>query len=298
MHAWQIIGIAIGTAMISGIVLTLLLATMAALLFRQVQRRRTVIAEYEAPKQLSAAELGYLIDATFGSNELLATLAQLQIKGALTLVPRGSSDFMVHLAADAKPPVDDGEASVLGYLQSLPTNQISWTSLRSALSATVGPQADFESSVLQSLAAKGFLRSTYFGELLFGDVVARVSALILAIVCIVPLYHFDAAASSSFAGLDEGIVHMVLWLAVLPLWFLWELYLSLARYLYRMHDGVPTRATPLLHALWPDVAGYRLFLKETAFVRLQHDTNAFDPAMPYCVALGLDPGFIKSLTAL
>jgi hypothetical protein len=73
------------------------------------------------------------------------------------------------------------------------------------------------------------------------------------------------------------------------------MYANLLAYIYINRNGVPEGATDKLRTVWPDVAGYQLFLKETEYVRLQHDSNPRDPSMAYCLALGLDPGFIQSL---
>src|SRR6185369_10292857 len=86
-----------------GVVLARLLAWVSATAQqRLLNERHTVIAEYDAPKQLTPAELGYIIDARFGSNELLATIAQLYAKGAVKLQALDGGDFQITVINDDK----------------------------------------------------------------------------------------------------------------------------------------------------------------------------------------------------
>lgn len=286
-----------------GVLLAWLAAKVSALAEgRRLSARHTVIAEYDAPSQLSAAELGYIIDATFGTNELLATIAQLYAKGAVQLRQLDGGDFLITPSKEDAGAVDDAEASVLGYLRGLPEAKVAWSQLKSVVSDVAGEQADFADAVLGSLVAKGLLYSGALSGMLLRR---RLISLALATACTVavgmPLYlwgHLQVTTTglnSGFAGLDSGVA-MLLFIPLLAVvWFIWFVYANLLIYIYTRRDGIPTGATEQLQMLWPDVAGFRLFLQETEYVRLQHDRNARDPSMAYCLALGLDPGFIRSL---
>jgi hypothetical protein len=221
----------------------------------------------------------------------------------LTTLPAG--DFSIRLSpTDEKLQIDDGESAVLGYLRSLPDGEVRWSELSSVISDTAGAQADFEDAVLESLVVKGLLqRGALAGLLLRKRLASAIVALAATVAIILPLriqaHHaaMTTGLSSGYASIDDDTNLLVMGVATSVVWLLSFMYVNLLAYVYLHRDGVPTGATEELAGLWPDVAGFKLFLKETEFVRLQHDLNPRDPAMAYCLALGLDPGFIDSLPA-
>ncbi len=300
--AW--IGVGVGLACL-GVLLARLLAWLTASSQRQLLvQRHTVIAEYDAPKLLSPAELGYIIDASFGTDELLATLASLYAKGAVTLQATARDDFTITVINDdTKRDVDDGEAMLLGYLRTMLRSQTTWGKLSSLVSDAAGPKADFQAAILQSLVTKRFLlENALTGVLLRKRLVAMIIATLGSLAVLMPVYHWGHVGIDStnlapgFAGIDRGVAVLVLIPLAVIVWLGWFMYANLLAYVYSQRDGVPTGATKDLRDLWPDVAGFQLFLEETEYVRLQHDPNPTDLAMPYCLALGLDPGFIASLS--
>ena len=128
-----------------------------------------------------------------------------------------------------------------------------------------------------------------------------VLATIISLGTIVPLYLWGSVETSTtglnggFETLDKQISLLALIPAAIIIWLVFFIYANLAVYLYVHRAGMPVGATSQLKDIWPDVAGYKLFLQETEYVRLQSDQDSRDPAMAYCLALGLDPGFISSL---
>jgi hypothetical protein len=152
------------------------------------------------------------------------------------------------------------------------------------------------------LLCKGLLGRRAVNAILFRKrFIAAVVALLGTAVVTAPLYGWGRAGLSNtglnagFSGIDRGVALMLLVPIVALVWLVWFMYINLLAYVYLHRSGIPLGATDKLRALWPDVAGFQLFLQETEFVRLQHDRNPLDPSMAYCLALGLDPGFIRSL---
>lgn len=263
----------------------------------------TVIAEYDAPDLLSPAELGYIIDATFGTNELLATIARLYSKSAVILKSLSDHDFSITAVNDdSERQVDDVEAALLGYMRTTLRSETTWSKLSSMLSDVAGPQADFEDSTLQGLVTDGLLYENVFRVVLLRK---RAMAFAVATLCslavLVPMYVWgirnvdSTSMSSGYTGIDRGVSLLLFIPVAVAVWLVWFTYANLLAYIYINRNGVPVSSTDKLRAVWPDVAGFRLFLKETEYVRLQHDSNPRDPSMAYCLALGLDPGFIRSL---
>jgi hypothetical protein len=286
-----------------------LLARLVAKIRSTVADRRkyatkTVIAEYTAPQCLSAAELGYIVDGIFGANELLATIATLYAKDAIAITPRKHDLTITAKELGNNPPLDDQESTLLGYLASMPERQLRWSQLPDIFSEITGMQPDCEAAVVDSLAGKGLLSRHGYRQMLFhkrfvSGFLAGVSTIAIALPLFVWIHNTFRAENVSmgegFAALDFDVSLLITGLAVLAVGGAWYMYWNLLIYLYMQRDGMPMGATKQLQSLWPEVAGFQLFVRETEYVRLQHDQNSRDPALPYCLALGLDPGFERSL---
>lgn len=291
--------------------LGLLVARLTAIVragFRagKLRRAHTIIAVYDAPERFTPGELGYIIDAVFGSNELLATVAWLYSVGLVRLQPdENGRDFIISASTDENiVPIGDAESSVLGYIRSLANKSIRWSELDTRLGSALGLQADFEQAVLDSLVGKGLLYRGGVAAVLFRKRAgAAVFATLATTATGAPIFlwaHGILRASirtigTGYMGIDRGVSIMLLVPAIIALWLGWYTYTNLLIYVYIHRNGVPLGGTRLLNELWPQVAGYQLFLRETEYVRLQHDRNTHDPSMAYCLALGLDPGFVRSL---
>lgn len=65
---------------------------------RRVFSRQTIIAHYEPPQGVHPAEMAFLYDQTFGKEEYLATLFDLERRGYITIAPTADSDdFVIRL---------------------------------------------------------------------------------------------------------------------------------------------------------------------------------------------------------
>lgn len=69
---------------------------------------------------------------------------------------------------------------------------------------------------------------------------------------------------------------------------------------FRKIDGADWLGTPKLKAIWPDIEGYRQFIKLVELDRLRYDTEQTEhkiknSALPYAVALGFNTGWRKQL---
>jgi hypothetical protein len=293
--------IILGAAVLIALIAWLLARLTAIRQTRRLQRDETVIAEYEAPERLTPAELGYVLDKDFQHNELLATIAQLYAKKAVKLHAAGK-DFVIEATARDITELDDIESTVLGYLRSHPDRKVRWSELDTIESTVAGAESDFETATLQSLIAKGFMYDNVFNDTLLHK---RIMSLIIATVCslglIIPLLVHALASNDAasigqeYAKVSRGVLLMVLVPLAGAVWAMVFVYANVIAYIYYSQAGLPIGATPTLRALWPGVAGYRLFLQETEFVRLKSAPDSLDPALAYCLALGLDPGFVCSL---
>ncbi len=271
---------------------------------RTRQAKQTVVAEYEAPSRLSAAELGFIVDKTFGHNELLATVAQLYAKGAVILAPLSKEDFSIvplpdSVTIDAS--LDDNESGVLGYIrgQAQSGESLRWSQLDTLSGELAGVQADFEATTLEGLVNKGLLYPNVFQSLTKRRRLPAIGfALLVCISLFLIFLHFtkeNTGTSAGFQSVDHEVTLLALLLPVLITGLLCYLYANFLAFVYYRRAGQPVTATSGLQLLWADVAGFQIFLKETEYVRLQSVCDPKDASMAYCLALGLDPGFIDSL---
>lgn len=270
---------------------------------RQLRRQHTVIAEYEAPKMLSPAELGFIFNQEFARNELLATIVRLYQLRAVALQPE-HNDIAIMVRPE-HPALDDTESTVYGYIDEPASGQaaIYWGQLDSWLSSVAGARDDLEESVVRSLAGKGYLVGNTITRQLFRKrVTSLILATILTALALLPFVYSlhirqDAATlGPGFEEVDEQFTWLLVGLLAIVGWIGCFVLANLIAYEFYKYRGIPGAATPALKTLWPDVAGYRLFLRETEFPRLKIAPDAGDPAIAYCIALGLDPGFINSIS--
>ena len=260
-------------------------------------RRGTVIAEYEAPHQLKPAELGYLFDRKFGSNELLATIISLMQKSFIKLSKhhKDNPKFVVtHVHDGELKHLSDAEIAVLSWLKSLPKAETDWQSVNGKFSENFGLRSSFQHEVRAQLVQKDYLyRETLLS--FHGRGGEKLLASILTILIIVPQYYYSLLfmrafwGDSQFAEVEKINVILILLMLVPLTWFAVFYLIKFIRYGYFLGSGRPGATTPKLREDWRDIAGYQLFVSTVEFSRLKADSNPNDPVMPYAVALGFKP---------
>lgn len=254
------------------------------------QRRSVVIAEYNPPMGLNAAELGYLFDRKFGDNELLATLVSMAQKGAVTIDTADADWLVTPVAAVAE--LDDVEQAVLFNLFEMSDASRRWSELSSHLSAHQPLQQNFEAAVLGTLASKGLVNSTGTSvtESLEQGTAISISLLVTVATVILPTYFINLNAQSSqlgngFSQIDVLVVSLLLLPFYIMVWYLLYLYSNLVAYTYYHSAGLPIGATQLLRDDWREIAGYREYLMTTERDRHMNSAQLTDPIVPYLIAL-------------
>lgn len=292
---------------------------------RKIQKgRQTVVAQYEAPAGLRPAEVAYLYDRTFGEEELLATLFDLERREKVKLSPiegeKGNFRVTV-LCKGTEPDLIDYESDIL--LSCLhPTTEATWAALRTD---TVLWDNPFESALEHSLQKKGLLNAEGDGERTVRWVLAGIAVLLSFVVLCIPVRPFDSpritdifsANPQPFVSIDkagdaqnrtivssstardlDGFARLD---AQVTLFFLCVVCLVQAALLYwslRVSRGLYLRAlnmehgTKALRTLWPELDGYRLFLRQVELDRIHFANESdhqlvLDSALPYAVALNL-----------
>lgn len=269
---------------------------------RQAARRTTIIADYESFKELLPHELGYLYDDTFADNELFAVLLQLANKNALTI--KDAKDDIYFEAKDIPKAqlaaLSSAEQAVYGMILARPSKQVSWRPLSSNLAETNGPQAIFESSTLSDLAHKGYVdRRAKYQALKDHKLTVIITSLLatLAVLAAPYILAFGSLnpAGDEFEQVDRMLVRLLFVLLMAVLWPIIYLYCHLVAYNYFRAAGLPAGATELLRNRWPQIVGYRQYVKMVELNRLESDRNIQDESLPVCIAFGLYPSWLKHL---
>lgn len=289
---------------------TFVLAVFAGMLYRTLDRmtynRGTVIAEYEAPHLLSPAELGYLYDKDFGDNELLATILTLVRNGLVYIVSHEPHNPLFQAKDDTKDKdlqeLDDAGKAVYSWIRSQKHKNIAWKDISNFFSATLGARSSYEQDVHSMLVHKGYVAK---GSVLSArNMHAQLYTSLGLMLLLLTIASYYLSSNVGLTGLSDGfksldkltgiailtIVSAVLWLPVAYI-------MKLVVLTYYLSAGQPANMTPKFRKHWHDVAGFRLFVSTVEFSRLSADTNPYDKAMPYAIALGFRPD-INKLTDL
>ncbi len=266
----------------------------------KIQANITVIAGYEAPQLLSPAELGYIVDKSFGENELLATLISLVQKDYLRAVKHEAGNPL--FSTTDKPAGEDldyADKAVLGWLNHKDTGPPDWKTLSNSLSDAAGVRSGFEHEVRQQLVEKGYIDSYSAISLRArssrgASWLAFAAAVVCTVVLLLRGYDTDSLSGGFRAVQNVALVlagitgAVILWAGLMVLF-------QLLRLIYRKSAGYPAQATDLYKQKWPAVAGFQLFVRTAEFSRLEADANIMDAAMPYAVGLGFRPDMDKMM---
>jgi hypothetical protein len=281
-----------------GFLIAAFLGFIVRLVQRATFRRGTVIAEYEAPHLLSAAELGYLVDKDFGENELLAT--------AIALVGKGFIDIRKHepnnpllITLDIKDSefkkMNEAEIAVFSTIRNQKFKTIAWKDITNVFSTTLGARAGFEHDVKGALIHKGYLdaKSPFAISRLSKHLVYAAIIVFAALLTWAYFFASEAGISQDFRQFEREISIFTLLFIGAVCWLPLAYYLELAYLIYYYAANQPINITDKFRTHWHDVAGFQLFIRTVEFSRLDADTNPHDPAMPYAIALGFNPDMNK-----
>lgn len=287
----------------------------------KIQRgRQTIIAQYEAPTGLTPAEVAYLYDCTFGEEELLATLFDLESRGKLKLTPVKGEGKNFHIQALCKgndPDLAAYESDIVISCITSPTES-TWSTLRTD---TVLWDNSFEATLESVLQDKGLLDLDRDKERKARWTLLGIALVLSFVVLWLPVRPFNAPRISDafwlgsqppavedlsgehsivlssrstddpFAQLDAQVALFFIGMLCLVQAALlyWSLRVTRSVYLRALNME---RGTKALRTLWPELDGYRLFLQQVELGRIRFANEsdhqqALNQALPYAVALNL-----------
>lgn len=293
--AWA--GFGVITAMSLVLPPTAYVAGLARRRYWQYQSRhvlahhKTIIAEYEPPQNLTPAQIAYLYDQSFGDEEILATIFDLEQRGYVRLhTTRDPRDFVVTVQHTNGRHLESYEHELLLHIKHM-RGIAKWSHISQEMRHF---STSFEKQLEESLRAKGLLllqddlalkhRAAWFG-----------AGVCNAIVIILP----GAITHDAFLPNDPlGYASLDRSLSFVPLFLLWAIATTIAgfsiRYAMDWHNRAlhMKRGTGLLRFVWPQIEGYRLFVEQVELDAIQyanqHEAQTTKhKTLPYAIALNL-----------
>lgn len=242
----------------------------------------TIIAHYDPPQNLSPAEVGYLYDQTLDDREIWATLYDLQNRSVISI----SGTTITKLATKQE------IALLKDYEQ---------TAIKIRINKRGKFRQDdrtrFLAQVHDTLEKQGYFKAGYMVS------VAYILGPTILILWSWPLL------LASMPGTYNGVPYQPwsldaftssFWFAFIFGFVLWPLYFFGALYIVSLiikHAGIFWLGTKKLRMLWPQLDGYREYLRQTDLdnvqFELQQDGKSTNKNLPYILALNLPINFRK-----
>lgn len=284
----------------------LLLAAIARRRAERIRNERvtTIITQYEPPCGLSPAEVGLLYDMRCQRTEVMATLFDLEQRGIVKLIDSSTVEIINQAAYDSLAEYEKiairiakGETSALDTPRTFPftlTDATSGTTYRFDLPL---PQRQslraFSQAVQQSIIAKGIPMRNFMLAFLKRAIIVTLVIGLLPLLTVAMSgesngVSYNAWSGQAFVGAFTLTIAMGLLLGpaylASSLFFTWLWTKIAGRY------WINTRAA---RALWPELEGYRLYLKQVDLDNIQFESTdrsgtPVTKTLPYAMVFGLD----------
>jgi hypothetical protein len=230
-----------------------------------------VVAEYDPPEGLSPAEIGYLLDTKLGDEEVFATIVQLEQRGFVSL----DGQKVIEVKQPSKE-INDFEKYVLANLKNIIGKNLNKQFLRNVV-------IDGGVKLNDYLNTKGYLKT--YKDRVKGEMIRVLIAMLLLLALFACFLHpksiHDFTAVAFFTVFFS------------PLFFLTAVFLQSA---YSKIVGEPWMGTPKLKQLWPEIEGYREYIKMVEQDNLKFESEntkgiVKNKVLPYAIALGFNTGW-------
>ena len=263
------------------IIFPLIIRTLSRIRLSRLYHSRTILAEYEPPAGLTPAELGYMYDAKIKSNEFIATAFDLEYKNIIIIDVAGGLSLPVD--ASTKQPLKPHEEFIVAII-----GRGEYTSLFQDVSLL--NTHTFKQAVSQSLVAQGLIRPHLYQRLLIG--ILKMTRLVFffysaLIVLFFAIFKFAPSTSIGVILFVSAMMFVGFTALFAPLYVFLGAVLT---YIYVKLDGMCWIGTKLLKQTWPDIEGYRMYIKQAQLNRLNFASEelrekALEKDFSYAVAL-------------
>lgn len=266
------------------------------------QRESTVVAQYEPPHGFTPAEVGLLYDMRCTERDVLATLFELEQRGIVSVVNQHTVKVIDEAAYSG---LKEYEKIAIQIAHGdVATNSgptfVSITSIDPETGATTDFEIRLPSrktllaftvAVQNAVRAKGIKMKNYYGTFA------------LRVICVAFLLGLLPLATAAMPitsnGVDYGAwspqsIGNALLLTVILGFFLVPVYAVTALVLVWLWTKIAGRYwlnSRQVRALWPELEGYRLYLKQVDIDNIQAEASAgqvVTKTLPYAIVFGLD----------
>jgi hypothetical protein len=249
-------------------------------------RENTIIAQYDPPNGLSPAEVGYLYDMDCGKKEIIATLLDLKRRQIVMII----DDKKITVTDDnAYANLYDYEKIAIDiYSSGVDDSEIINNKSKSLLNN------DFARSVKSAVSKKGFTVKSHFVE------ISKRALLFAVVICFWPLiislinginFNDNSYQPWTFGAFVSGII-----MTLMAVMFLFPFYIGAGFIMMKLWVKVVGKywlGSKSVRLFWPELEGYRLFIKQTDLRKIQYEAQQQDEStigitLPYAIVFKLD----------
>lgn len=275
------------------------------------QRAGTVIAQYDPPLSLSPAEIGFLYDMRCDLKEIRATLFHLERRKLINIDEHGAVALTATISFETLEPYEqiaihmhNQESLAQGTPRFFEFYTIDDTGKRKQYSWQLPPKRSrsaFTAAVQTSLAKKGVKTRKYWAGFWSRTILLSLLICLWPLVAMIVFALVSGSVFGVWSPLDFGIVGM---LTIFSGFLFFPAYVLLSAILVSLWTKITGRSwmnTKQVRQLWPDLEGYRLFLKTVELDNIQFEatapeiSHAATEALPYLMVFNLDTKWQQSL---
>lgn len=259
---------------------------------KEISGQTTITSEYEAPDGLCPAEIAYLYDKSFGEQELLATLFDLENRKCLQLTPSrdGNINFKITVTGDTKSSkLNDFEKEVLFTLSSY-EEESSWDVLKADSAIW---DSNIELKLEMELIKKGYLlmpnpKMTKIKYLSIGLIISAGVILIIKNIYGIGSDYDPTNVYSDLNRLSDNYVFIAMGVYGAVIYSL-AAYYGISAYYNALDFG---KGTSKLKYIWPKLEGFKEYLEVVEQDRIEFENSSLkeharQSALPYATALNL-----------
>lgn len=265
------------------IIFPLVVRAVSRLRLKRLSRSSTIVTMYESPSGLTPAEIGYIYDASLKTHEFVATVFDLEYKNIIKINEQGQ--LSLDSVNTQSQPLEAHEKLIIRLIVSG-----DYKSVLQDLSI-VNNQL-FKQEVSRSLVNKGLIREHFYQRVFFGtlkmirNVFFFYSSLII----------LSTVSLLFVSPLSVGEVLLMCVISLIAFTLLYTpLYIALGvalTFIYVKLDGMRWIGTTRLRQTWPDIEGYRMYIKQAQLNRLNFASEelrikALEKDFSYAVVLRL-----------
>jgi len=258
-------------------------------------RENTIVAQYDPPKNISPAEAGYLYDMNCGKKELEATLFDLERRRVIRLIDKNK---VLVSDSQAYSTLKDYEKIAISIFSSgiNANNQ----NIVQTKSLTI---EDFNRSVKASVIDKGFNIKSKTYEIskraIFFAIMLSLWPLLISLIAGIN-FNNVSYRPWAFGSLTSGIIMMFIADIFLAVFYVGAGYIMIK--LWVKIAGEYWLGSKAVRVFWPELEGYRLFIKQTDLDHIQYDaeqkdSTAIEITLPYAIAFNLKTKWQEYITS-